>query len=75
MPANLIWQSQAREDLLLIYKFVGLDLVRSAIDHGDNFDFRNRTITEGMRKCAVIASSLLRAYLLAGLRKKPRSNN
>jgi hypothetical protein len=29
MPANLIWQSQAREDLLLIYKFVGLDLVRS----------------------------------------------
>jgi toxin ParE1/3/4 len=25
MPANLIWRSQAREDLLLIYEFVGLD--------------------------------------------------
>jgi toxin ParE1/3/4 len=25
IPANLIWRSQAREDLLLIYEFVGLD--------------------------------------------------
>ena len=25
MAANLIWRSQAREDLLLIYEFVGLD--------------------------------------------------
>jgi plasmid stabilization system protein ParE len=25
MPANLTWRSQAREDSLLIYEFIGLD--------------------------------------------------
>jgi plasmid stabilization system protein ParE len=25
MPANLIWRQEAREDLLLIYEFIGFD--------------------------------------------------
>jgi plasmid stabilization system protein ParE len=31
MAANLIWRPQAREDLLLIYEFIGLDNPAAAV--------------------------------------------
>jgi hypothetical protein len=75
MPANPIWQLQAREDPLLIYEFVGLDNPAAAeplvhIDRGEN-DSADPSSTNGATptgypaRCATPALDSARAARFA----------